>query len=233
MPGLTFVLSDFLDPAGEALPLEHLRSTKGTKSTCCSWPRPADREPPWRGRAGAASTRRRIRDAPGEPRRCVRPASISEAYDALLLPISSGTPRASGRHSTCTSPPSRRSSSALFRRVAGDAPRRDQHAGARAGIAPWACSTWHSAQLLGTLSRRLRASWSRCTSTTGRAAGCSCRRCASGRSGPLPRRSAAPQADPASAVPAAAAERAGAPAAARHRGPAARTPFRTPRRVVA
>ena len=48
VPGLTFVLSDFLDPAGQALSLEHLRN-EGHEVHLLHLAGPADREPPWRG----------------------------------------------------------------------------------------------------------------------------------------------------------------------------------------
>ncbi len=48
VPGITFVLSDFLDPAGQALPLEHLVN-EGHEVHLLHLASPADREPPWRG----------------------------------------------------------------------------------------------------------------------------------------------------------------------------------------
>lgn len=48
MPGLTFVLSDFLDPAGGDLPLEHLTG-EGHEVHLLHLAGPDDREPPWRG----------------------------------------------------------------------------------------------------------------------------------------------------------------------------------------
>ena len=48
VPGLTFVLSDFLGPAGEELPLDHL-ADEGHEVHLLHLAGPADREPPWRG----------------------------------------------------------------------------------------------------------------------------------------------------------------------------------------
>ena len=48
VPGLTFILSDFLDPAGQDLPLEHLGG-EGHEVHLLHLAGPADREPPWRG----------------------------------------------------------------------------------------------------------------------------------------------------------------------------------------
>jgi uncharacterized protein (DUF58 family) len=48
VPGLTFVLSDFLAPAGEELPLDHL-ADEGHEVRLLHLAGPADREPPWRG----------------------------------------------------------------------------------------------------------------------------------------------------------------------------------------
>lgn len=48
VPGLTFVLSDFLDPGGHALPLEHL-AAEGHEVHLLHLAGPADREPSWRG----------------------------------------------------------------------------------------------------------------------------------------------------------------------------------------
>ena len=47
-PGLTFVLSDFLDPDERELPLEHL-ANEGHEIYLLHIAGPADREPPWRG----------------------------------------------------------------------------------------------------------------------------------------------------------------------------------------
>ena len=48
VPGLTFVLSDFLDHGGHELPLEHLVS-EGHEVHLLHLAGPTDREPPWRG----------------------------------------------------------------------------------------------------------------------------------------------------------------------------------------
>ena len=48
VPGLTFVLSDFLDPSGHDLPLDHL-GNEGHEVHLLHIAGPADREPPWRG----------------------------------------------------------------------------------------------------------------------------------------------------------------------------------------
>lgn len=48
VPGLTFVLSDFLDPAEGELPLERL-ADEGHEVHLVQLAGPADREPPWRG----------------------------------------------------------------------------------------------------------------------------------------------------------------------------------------
>ena len=48
VPGITLVLSDFLDTAGEDLPLEHFAS-EGHEVHLLHVASPADREPPWRG----------------------------------------------------------------------------------------------------------------------------------------------------------------------------------------
>ena len=48
VPGLTFVLSDFLDPDRQDLPLEHL-ANEGHEVHLLHLAGPADREPPWRG----------------------------------------------------------------------------------------------------------------------------------------------------------------------------------------
>ncbi len=48
VPGLTFVLSDFLDPAGGELPIEHL-ADEGHEVHLMHLAGPADRDPPWRG----------------------------------------------------------------------------------------------------------------------------------------------------------------------------------------
>ena len=48
VPGLTFVLSDFLDPSGSHIPLEHL-ANQGHEVHLLHLAGPADREPPWRG----------------------------------------------------------------------------------------------------------------------------------------------------------------------------------------
>ncbi len=48
VPGLTFVLSDFLDPSGLPLPVEHL-ANEGHEVHLLQLAGPADREPPWRG----------------------------------------------------------------------------------------------------------------------------------------------------------------------------------------
>lgn len=48
VPGLTFVLSDFLDPTGGELPIEHL-ADEGHEVHLLHLAGPADRDPPWRG----------------------------------------------------------------------------------------------------------------------------------------------------------------------------------------
>ena len=48
VPGLTFLLSDFLDPSGLELPLEHL-ANEGHEVYLLHIAGPDDREPPWRG----------------------------------------------------------------------------------------------------------------------------------------------------------------------------------------
>ena len=48
VPGLTFVLSDFLDPSGGELPLAHLVD-EGHEVHLLHLAGPADRDPPWRG----------------------------------------------------------------------------------------------------------------------------------------------------------------------------------------
>ncbi len=48
VPGLTFVLSDFLAPAGQDVPLEHL-ANEGHEVHLLHLAGPFDREPPWRG----------------------------------------------------------------------------------------------------------------------------------------------------------------------------------------
>ncbi len=48
VPGLTFVLSDFLEPSEHPLPLEHLVN-EGHELHLLHLVGPADREPPWRG----------------------------------------------------------------------------------------------------------------------------------------------------------------------------------------
>lgn len=48
VPGLTFVLSDFLESGGPDLPLEHL-ANEGHEVHLLHIAGPADREPPWRG----------------------------------------------------------------------------------------------------------------------------------------------------------------------------------------
>ena len=48
VPGLTFVLSDFLAPEGEELPFDHL-ADEGHEVHFLHLAGPADREPPWRG----------------------------------------------------------------------------------------------------------------------------------------------------------------------------------------
>ena len=48
VPGITFVLSDFLDKTGDELPLEHLVN-EGHEVHLLQIASPADREPPWRG----------------------------------------------------------------------------------------------------------------------------------------------------------------------------------------
>ncbi len=48
VPGLTFVLSDFLDPDERELPLAHL-AKEGHEAHLLHIAGPADREPPWRG----------------------------------------------------------------------------------------------------------------------------------------------------------------------------------------
>ncbi len=48
LPGLTFVLSDFLDPQRGELPLEHL-ADEGHEVHLLHLAGPADRDPPWRG----------------------------------------------------------------------------------------------------------------------------------------------------------------------------------------
>ena len=48
VPGITFLLSDFLDTAGRELPLQHL-TNEGHEVHLLHLASPADREPPWRG----------------------------------------------------------------------------------------------------------------------------------------------------------------------------------------
>ena len=48
VPGITFVLSDFLNTSGDELPLEHLVS-EGHEVHLLQIASPSDREPPWRG----------------------------------------------------------------------------------------------------------------------------------------------------------------------------------------
>ena len=48
VPGITFLVSDFLDPSSEELPLEHL-ANEGHEVHLLHVASPDDREPPWRG----------------------------------------------------------------------------------------------------------------------------------------------------------------------------------------
>ena len=112
VPGVTFVLSDFLDPDGQDLPLGHLRN-EGHEVHLIHLAGPADREPPWRGEL-------ELHDAETD---AVARVSIddrsareySEAYDRFCADLERHAVRAQAHYlHLCTDAPLEQ---ALFRQV--------------------------------------------------------------------------------------------------------------------
>lgn len=117
VPGLTFILSDFLDPAGDDLPLDHL-GTEGHEVHLLHLAGPADREPPWRGdlELHDAESGRMIRVSLDE--RAAK--EYSESYDQFCTKLEDQAIRSRAQYlhlSTAT-----RLEDALFRRVAATSP---------------------------------------------------------------------------------------------------------------
>ena len=113
VPGLTFVLSDFLAPSGQELPLGHL-ADEGHEVQLLHISGPADREPPWRGELelhdAESGTALRV-SLDGESAREYR-----EAYDAFCASLERNAKRSRAQYlHLSTSTPLEQ---ALFREMA-------------------------------------------------------------------------------------------------------------------